>query len=36
MKTKKYEFETVIIKLSTLNSGYIESPYDTFKEFGDT
>ncbi|HEY9062481.1 MAG TPA: YdeI/OmpD-associated family protein [Pseudobacteroides sp.] len=31
---KKYEFEAEIIKHETLNSGYIEFPYDVEKEFG--
>jgi hypothetical protein len=31
---KKYEFTTVIIKNENLDSGYIEFPYDTEKEFG--
>jgi len=31
---KKYEFTTVIIKNDQLDSGYIEFPYDTEKEFG--
>jgi hypothetical protein len=30
----KYEFTTVIIKNDNLDSGYIEFPYDTEKEFG--
>jgi hypothetical protein len=31
---KKYEFEAEIIKHETLNSGYIEFPYDVMEEFG--
>lgn len=31
---KKYEFDALIIKHPTLNSGYIEFPYDAEKEFG--
>lgn len=31
---KKYEFETVIIKHESVNSGYIEFPYNVEKEFG--
>jgi hypothetical protein len=31
---KKYEFEAKIIKHPTLNSGYVEFPFDTEKEFG--
>ncbi len=31
---KKYEFEAEIIKHESLNSGYIEFPYDVMEEFG--
>lgn len=32
--TKKYEFEALINKHESLNSGFIEFPYDVRKEFG--
>ncbi len=31
---KKYEFDAVIIKHESVNSGYVEFPYDVEKEFG--
>jgi hypothetical protein len=34
MAGKKFEFKTEILKHPSLNSGYIEFPYDVKKEFG--
>lgn len=31
---KEYEFEAIIIRHETVNSGYIEFPFDAEKEFG--
>jgi len=34
MPAKKFEFDALIKKHETLNSGFIEFPYDVMKEFG--
>lgn len=31
---KKYEFDALVIKHEKVNSGYVEFPFDTVKEFG--
>ena len=33
-KMKEYKFEAKIIKPESVDSGYIEFPYDVYKEFG--